>query len=295
VTPDPGTPATLRQLLELTERALAHGLEPALAETCASLAADLEAGVVAVYLSDGEELVRTGAAGPSAAALPPELPLGSTAPVGESLAIRDCDEPIGLVTVACERGAAEAAALLATAVASARRAVVQRDDTAAHVDRLRVQATLDDLTEALNRRAFFERLDEEMSRSRQRRSDAPVTLVLFDLDHFKLVNDAHGHPAGDAVLVAFTRALEGNVRSSDAVGRLGGDEFALLLVGADEQDVDRVLDRLLKCVEAADDPDLRGVRASHGIARWPDDGATRDELIAAADARLYDHKRERGL
>jgi diguanylate cyclase (GGDEF)-like protein len=288
--PLPGLP----RLLELTERALAHGLRAATAELCEGLAADLGAAVVGVYLSDGGELVNIAAAGPAAGELPRELPLGSTAPIGESVALPDGGAGVGLVTVGAEEGAREAARLLAVAVASARRAVCTRDDEAAHVDRLREQASLDDLTGALNRRAFFERLDEEMTRSRQRRSDWPVTLVMFDLDHIKAINDSKGHPAGDAALVAFTRALEGNVRSSDAVGRVGGDEFALLLVGADDADVTGVLDRVLKSIDAGHGRGLEDVRASHGIARCPDDGATRDDLVAVADQRLYEDKRRRG-
>jgi diguanylate cyclase (GGDEF)-like protein len=285
----------LHRLLELTEHALAEGFREAVAELCDGVAGDLDARVVAVYLSDGEQLLRTAAAGPSASALPATLPLGSPAPTGDSAEVWDAAGAVGLVTVGADDGAADAADLLARTVSSAYRAVCTRDTEAAHVDRLRVQASLDDLTGVLNRRAFFERLDDELTRARHRRSDGPVTLVLFDLDHFKAINDAHGHPAGDAALVAFTQVLEKNVRSSDAVGRVGGDEFALLLVGADEQDVDRVLQRLLTSLETGDGPGLELVRASHGVARCPDDGTTRDELVGVADRRLYEDKRRRGL
>ena len=159
---------------------------------------------------------------------------------------------------------------------------------AAHVGQLRELARLDDLTGALNRRAFFQRLDQELARTH--RSSEMVTLVLFDLDQFKALNDAHGHPAGDAALRGFTRILERNVRSSDAVGRVGGDEFALALVGADDTDTDRILDRI--AVTLIDDPPARDIlRASYGTARSPIDGVTRDELVAVADERLYEHKR----
>ncbi len=161
---------------------------------------------------------------------------------------------------------------------------------AAHVDQLKELARIDGLTGALNQRAFLERLDVELQRAR--RTSTAVTLVMFDLDQFKALNDGHGHPAGDAALRSFTRILERNVRASDAVGRVGGDEFALVLVGADASDTARILDRVVATLE--DDPPALGlVRASYGTARAPEDGWMSAELVQAADRRLYDHKRRR--
>jgi diguanylate cyclase (GGDEF)-like protein len=159
---------------------------------------------------------------------------------------------------------------------------------AANVAKLRELARVDDLTGALNRRAFFERLGEELARSL--RYDAPITLVLCDLDEFKAINDAHGHPAGDLALRRFTEVLAANVRSSDVVGRIGGDEFALILVGTDEAEVASILDRVRATLEATPIGDA-GVRASFGTARSLEDGTTRGELVAAADQRLYADKR----
>ncbi|MFL6207160.1 MAG: diguanylate cyclase [Acidimicrobiales bacterium] len=162
---------------------------------------------------------------------------------------------------------------------------------AAHVDQLEALARVDELTGVLNRRAFFERLDVEVHRAR--RTKAPVSVVLYDLDQFKALNDGHGHPAGDAALRTFSRILERNVRASDAVGRVGGDEFALLLAGADANDVARILERITATTES--DPPALGVRASYGVARTGEDGWTREELVEAADRRLYDHKRRRHI
>ncbi len=162
---------------------------------------------------------------------------------------------------------------------------------AAQVDQLQELARLDGLTGVLNRRAFFERLDLELSRAR--RSSAELTIVMYDLDQFKAINDDHGHPAGDAALRSFTGILEQSVRATDAVGRVGGDEFALILVTADAGDTARILDRIATTLED-DPPALLGqVRASYGVARAPEDGWTRDELVEAADRRLYEHKRRR--
>jgi diguanylate cyclase (GGDEF)-like protein len=163
---------------------------------------------------------------------------------------------------------------------------------AAHVDQLEALARVDELTGVLNRRAFFERLDHELLRSR--RTKAPVSVVLYDLDQFKALNDEHGHPAGDAALRSFARILERNIRASDAVGRVGGDEFALILAGADASDVARILERITSTLES-DPPAVSEVRASHGVARTEEDGWTRDELVEAADRRLYDHKRRRQI
>jgi diguanylate cyclase (GGDEF)-like protein len=178
---------------------------------------------------------------------------------------------------------------LAVAVASAERALATRDTASAKVDELREQARLDDLTGALNRRAFFVRLDDELARARPART--PVTLVLYDLDGFKRLNDQHGHPTGDAALRAFAQGLEANLRASDSVGRIGGDEFALVIIGADAEDEARILARLATTT-ASGGPGTVEVPASFGAARFPEDGATRDDLVAVADRRLYEHKRQ---
>lgn len=161
---------------------------------------------------------------------------------------------------------------------------------AANLAKLEELARLDDLTGILNRRAFFERLDDELDRCR--RYGESVTLVMCDLDAFKVINDSRGHPAGDAALRDFTRILHRNVRASDVVGRVGGDEFACILVGGEVGDTAAVIGRIRTMLddEAISNPT---VRASFGAARSPDDGTTRDELVAVADARLYEEKRRR--
>jgi diguanylate cyclase (GGDEF)-like protein len=97
-------------------------------------------------------------------------------------------------------------------------------DTSAH---LLAQATSDPLTGLLNHRAFQQRVETEVQRAK--RYDRPLALVLLDLDHFKSINDAYGHQAGDAALMQAATLLEKGARAGDILGRIGGDEFALLL------------------------------------------------------------------
>ena len=97
-------------------------------------------------------------------------------------------------------------------------------------EQLLEQALTDALTGLPNRRVFHERLDAELARGRRERR--PVSLVLFDVDDFKAINDRYGHPAGDDVLRGFARVLADQARRSDTVCRVGGEEFAAILSGA---------------------------------------------------------------
>ncbi len=236
----------VRALVDLTERALAVGLDAAVAELAQ----------------------RVGSVTGTAVRIEPPGPEGGLT------AVEGLDPDLSRAVV--------------DAVTSAHRVVAAHASDVAQVDELRELARLDDLTGALNRRAFFERLDDELARAT--RTDAPVTLVLCDLDGFKAINDAHGHPAGDAALQAFAQLLEANLRTSDSVGRIGGDEFALILVGADAGDEAGILSRLAVTL-ASGPPAMAEVRASFGTARFPGDGTERDDLVAAADRRLYEAKR----
>jgi diguanylate cyclase (GGDEF)-like protein len=222
--------------------------------------------------------------------------------VGLDAAVEELGDRVGQATGAVVRislpasgGRAEVAGVdadtaraITDAVASAQRVAATAATETAQVDELRELARLDDLTGALNRRTFFERLDDELDRAQ--RSGAPVTLVLCDLDGFKAINDSFGHPAGDLALRAFVALLEANLRSSDSVGRIGGDEFALVLVGADATDERAILARLTASLEAGA-AELSEVRASFGTARAPEDGTERGVLVEAADRRLYEAKR----
>jgi len=150
-------------------------------------------------------------------------------------------------------------------------------------------ALLDGLTKALKREFFLERLDGEVAFSLRHAS--PLTLILWDLDHFKAVNDHHGHPVGDLILAATAQAVTRAIRREDAFGRYGGEEFALSCRATSLDGALRTAERLRKAIEGTV-VDIGsasvGVTASFGVATCPGQGiATLAELIAAADAAMY--------
>jgi diguanylate cyclase (GGDEF)-like protein len=147
-------------------------------------------------------------------------------------------------------------------------------------------AKLDGLTGVANRRVFETVLDREVARARRIRLE--LSLVVFDVDHFKVVNDTHGHQAGDEVLRHVARALSSVARDIDLVARYGGEEFAAILPACSRDQAIEVGERMRAAVAA--DPDA-GVTVSAGVATLPADGADADQLLAAADEALYDAKR----
>ncbi len=150
----------------------------------------------------------------------------------------------------------------------------------------------DPLTGLPNRRAFDEDLAREVARAA--RTGEPLAVVMLDLDRFKAVNDGYGHAAGDAVLRALAARAQGAVRAGDVVARLGGEELGLLLPGADLARAAEVAERL-RAALAALPVDAAGhalaVTASLGCAVLAP-GEPPEALVARADARLYDAKRD---
>jgi diguanylate cyclase (GGDEF)-like protein len=148
------------------------------------------------------------------------------------------------------------------------------------------------LTGVLNRSSIIAALQGALDQA------GAVGVAFIDLDGFKGVNDRRGHAAGDAVLVEVAQRLQAQVRAEDSVGRLGGDEFLVVCPGADASDVHELARRLDAALAApidhADGP-LDG-RASIGVACSAAAGLARDaeSLVAAADASMYELKRQRG-
>lgn len=139
-------------------------------------------------------------------------------------------------------------------------------------------AMTDPLTGLYNRRYVEEELKNLLHRAA--RTGAPVSVVFFDLDHFKEVNQKEGHLGGDAMLKRVAQSLQAVLRQGEILGRYGGDEFLLVLT-ADLSYAANLVDRAVALVKRG-----TGMSLSAGIARSRDDGSTPEELIAAADARL---------
>lgn len=172
--------------------------------------------------------------------------------------------------------------------------VVLYDITArkAMEQRLDELARFDELTGLANRRHFQERLIQELSRCS--RGDLPLALLLLDVDHFKRVNDHHGHPAGDEVLRRLGALLGSGVRTGDAAGRWGGEEFVVLLSGCSREHAIERAEHWRRRV--ASETFVRGGRGfavtiSLGLSLFPEHGTDPNALLARADAALYASKR----
>jgi len=161
------------------------------------------------------------------------------------------------------------------------------------VEQLQTAANTDELTSLLNRRALEERLGAELARSTRHELD--TTIILLDLDNFKLVNDSGGHAAGDELLRAVGRLLKEQCRQPDVVGRLGGDEFLVMLPMTSPREAMVLVGRVQACLLALA-PLGQGhpVTVSIGVAAAPRHGTTVGSLMAAADAAMYKAKRAGG-
>lgn len=154
--------------------------------------------------------------------------------------------------------------------------------------------TVDGLTQAYNRRHFMENLDREYER--YDRYGGNVALIMFDIDHFKAINDAHGHLAGDSVLREISAVTRECIRRNDFFARYGGEEFALILPECSEESAAKVCEKLRAAIEdhsfQFEDQSIP-VTVSLGVAFLNETSQHKDSeaFIAAADARLYEAKR----
>jgi diguanylate cyclase (GGDEF)-like protein len=149
-------------------------------------------------------------------------------------------------------------------------------------------ATTDPLTGVNNRLRFAKVLGDEAER--KRRTNTPMALVMFDVDHFKRINDTYGHNVGDEVLKALANLVSTEVRVTDFFGRWGGEEFVLLLRDDDCEAAMAAAEKLRNLIASSDIPSVGKVTCSFGVAAWML-GDTEASLVARADKALYESKK----
>ncbi len=158
---------------------------------------------------------------------------------------------------------------------------------------LKELAIHDSLTALYNRREFARWLKEEVERSR--RFNRPFALLMIDIDHFKRINDLYGHLTGDEVLRVVASLISGEVRSVDTVARYGGEEFVILLPETSEAGSLVTAERICSVIAdhsiTVDQKESISLTISIGVAVFPEDATSEDELVAAADQALYTAKR----
>lgn len=179
---------------------------------------------------------------------------------------------------------------LEAAVVSARVEIFER--VKRRIDRLRSQAVIDELTNSYNRRYLDEQMAVRLGEAR--RYEIPFSFILFDLDHFKGVNDTYGHQFGDTVLRQTAELVRGQIRKEDVLTRYGGEEFAIISPHTDRSGAtilaERVRNAMADKVFEKDGTRVR-VTISLGVASYPlDEVETAEALIACADKRLYEAK-----
>lgn len=155
-------------------------------------------------------------------------------------------------------------------------------------EKLQNMANTDQLTGAYNRHKFLEYLQYEISRVK--RSSAPFSLVMFDIDHFKWINDTYGHGTGDDTLRELVRIMGNNLREVDIMTRWGGEEFIVLTPDTDKLDASVLAERLRRTVEEHEFSAAGSVTISLGVAQYSDNEAAED-LISRVDERMYLAKR----
>jgi diguanylate cyclase (GGDEF)-like protein len=147
----------------------------------------------------------------------------------------------------------------------------------------------DECTGLYNLRHFDYALQHEIARCS--RFSAPMSLIFIDLDHSKTINDKYGHQVGSRLLAEVSTTLKAQVRSIDLCFRYGGDEFVVILPGTEKRTASNIAERLLSTLRKTSFLVLPGlslkIRASLGIASYPEDGASGSEVLQAADARMY--------
>ncbi len=146
---------------------------------------------------------------------------------------------------------------------------------------------LDLMTKLFNHETILRKLEEEIERVR--RYQTPLSIMLFDLDNFKLVNDSYGHPSGDRILKKISEELGKSIRKTDIAGRYGGEEFLVIMPGIDLNDAANFAERFRAIIEKMDFGEYISITISGGLCQWT--GETSSELVKCADRKLYIAKR----
>ena len=197
------------------------------------------------------------------------------------------DEVMGTFTVAAQRAGAFPADRREMLGVIANQVAISMQN-GRMVQALEEQATTDGLTGLVNHRTFQERFSAMLGRAE--RHPMRVSFLLTDIDHFKKINDTHGHPTGDQVLKRVAAILKASARKIDIVARYGGEEFALVLEGTDRTGARQLAERIRQEVGAQAHDSAKGpfrATLSLGVAVYPEDGKSKQELIANADQALY--------
>ncbi len=152
-------------------------------------------------------------------------------------------------------------------------------------------ALIDPLTKLWNRRYFFTTFNEILNPTNKKRD---ITLILFDLDNFKRLNDNYGHPVGDKVLKEVGRVLKSSFRDRDIVARLGGDEFAVLLTRLEKEKAPKIIKRLKEKIKAIsisnENVEIKDIGVSIGVTHIKEDDFNYHSMYSRADKALYEAK-----
>ncbi len=218
------------------------------------------------------------------------LPKWAASFLGAPLLVEE-ERPVGVLTLLSSRRAysAEDAQHLAFLANLSSNAI----EKARLYDKTRALAIRDGLTGLYNHRHFQEQLSEELKQTEAK--GASLSLLLLDIDRFKKLNDKYGHPAGDEVLKGLARTLQRNSRERDIVARYGGEEFALILPATELESGLKIGEVLRESVEKACfivDKDSLRITVSVGLATYPEQTKTKEDLIGLADTALYRAKQE---
>ncbi|MEA2377350.1 MAG: hypothetical protein QOD13_1257 [Thermoleophilaceae bacterium] len=206
---------------------------------------------------------------------------GGGSPVEVELNVRATDgelRPVSWTQTAVAAAGGDITHVLATGIDSAERDRIE--------ERLRDLVDRDPLTGLLNRRCFEEELEDHVAHGR--RYGMSGALIVLDLDDFKSINEAHGHRAGDRVLIGVADALTNRLRQTDLLARIGGDQFAVLLPHAKPPEAERVSQALEEAVPVeVRAPGDRRIEASVGFAPFSETMTSVEEALLAADAAMY--------